>query len=185
MYLENKKRCDLEKNYTNYDDFLESLKMVATISIFDDLNIERIVQLLNKTNQFNLTTQRYSIEDIRKIYKSSEHICIYGRLKDKFGDNGLVSVIIAKIVSKDTLVITDWVMSCRVFKRGLEFAMFNALVNLSKQQDIKFIIGKYIQTAKNKIVEKLYLDLGFVEIGENTYKLDLKTFKLINTKISY
>lgn len=185
MYIDNKKRETLEKTFDNYDDFLDSLDMEAIISPFDDTNIERITQLLNKTNQFNLTTCRHSLEEIKLFAKDNDNICIYGRLKDKFGDNGLVSVIIAKKIEEQTLQITDWVMSCRVFNRGMEYAMFNAFALIAKQKDIKFILGNYIPTAKNKIVEDLYLKLGFKEIQKNKFELNLKEFKQITTKIRY
>lgn len=159
-YLENKKRNDLEREFISYDDFLRSLDMKAEIKSFIPMYLDRIAQLTNKTNQFNLTTKRYIRGEIEAIADNKDYITLYGRLKDKFGDNGLVSVVVGRR-EKEVLYIDLWLMSCRVLKRDFEFAMFNELAKIAKEQGIKEIIGYYYRTPKNNMVADLYENFGF------------------------
>jgi len=164
-YLENKQRNDLEKSFVSYEDFLKSLQMKAEIKPFVPVYLDRITQLTNKTNQFNLTTKRYTRGEIEAIAGSPDYITLYGRLSDKFGDNGLVSVVIGKI--KGTEMHLDlWLMSCRVLKRDFEFVMFNELLKYAKAKGVQEIFGYYYQTAKNAMVKEFYNELGFKKIQE-------------------
>ncbi|MEN8220296.1 MAG: HAD-IIIC family phosphatase [Pseudomonadota bacterium] len=167
-YTENLKRQEVEARYNNYDEFLKSLEMVAEIKAFVPVYLERIAQLTNKTNQFNLTTKRYSLAEIEAIANDTNYISIYGRLKDKFGDNGLITIIITAIKGKE-LHIDLWLMSCRVLKRGMEKAMLDQLVQAAHQRGITIIYGYYYKTVKNKMVSELYRDMGFecVSLAEN------------------
>lgn len=182
-YNENKQRDDAKSKFQSQDAFLESLQMQGKISLFDDTHIERITQLINKTNQFNLTTKRYSLAEVEKIKDDSKFIAFYGRLEDKFGDNGLISILIAK-KDVDTMHIDTWLMSCRVLKRGMEFAMFNALLEEAKKLKINKIVGRFVPTEKNMMVKNLYSDLGFNIISksdqEDIYSLDV--ISSINSK---
>ena len=119
MYAANAKRKQQSKTYENYEDYLKSLEMSAVIREFEDIYIPRITQLTNKSNQFNLTTKRYQQSEIESVSADQKYICIYGKLTDKFGDNGVVSVVIGKQEEK-TLHIDLWLMSCRVLKRFME-----------------------------------------------------------------
>lgn len=168
-YEENKKRLDMEQEFKSYDDFLRNLEMDAEILPFKDVYLERITQLTNKSNQFNLTTKRYSLSEINQISTDSNYLTLYGRLKDKFGDNGLVSVVIGKIKGNE-LFIDLWLMSCRVLRRNFEFTMFYELISKCKKKGISRIHGFYYKTAKNKMVENFYKTLGFdnVEQEENS-----------------
>ena len=185
-YLENKKRNDLEREFTSYDDFLRSLDMKAEIKGFIPMYLDRITQLTNKTNQFNLTTKRYTRGEIEAIANNKDYITLYGRLKDKFGDNGLVSVIVGRR-EKTTLHIDLWLMSCRVLKRDFEYAMFNELVKLAAEQGAKEIRGYYYRTPKNNMVADLYEKLGFKKINQDgiewIYLLD-KRVKEMNVPIA-
>jgi FkbH-like protein len=165
MYSENAKRTELEESFTNYNDFLLSLNMKATIKDFESIYIQRISQLTNKSNQFNLTTKRYSESDIEQIWKNSGYIRLYGKLQDKFGDNGVVSVIIGK-KDNDILNMELWLMSCRVLKREMEFAMLDILIEEAKKNNIKTIKGYYYPTPKNAMVKEFYGVLGFTKISE-------------------
>lgn len=160
-YAKNKERAVLLEQAKDYGEFLKSLSMKAEIMPFQSVYYDRISQLTNKTNQFNLTTKRYTVADIESIANSVNHIAIYGRLEDKFGDNGLVSVVIGEVCD-DILNIDLWIMSCRVLKRGMEYAMLDSLVKLAKNNGINKIVGKYIPTKKNGMVANLYGDFGFV-----------------------
>ena len=166
MYVNNQARNQLQKEYDNYDDYLRSLEMEALIKPFDEESLPRITQLANKTNQFNLTTQRYSVQEMTAFMQSDSHIAIYGRLKDKFGDNGIVSVILGE-EKENAIFITLWLMSCRVFKRQLERAMFSELIRHAEERNADKLIGKYIPSKKNGLVRELYKELGFTWISED------------------
>ena len=120
LYLANTKRKNEEARYGTYEEYLESLEMVASIDSSSPMYVQRIAQLTNKSNQFNLTTMRCTEEDIRSMMLSKDWLTLSGRLKDKFGDNGLVSVVSGQLQDK-SLHIRLWLMSCRVLKRNLEY----------------------------------------------------------------
>jgi FkbH-like protein len=159
-YEKDKKRLNELATFDSYEDFLKSLDMRAEIMKFSSVYIDRITQLINKTNQFNLTTKRFTINEIKKISNEECYIKIYGKLYDKYGNNGLVSVIIGKI-EDNYCHIDSWLMSCRVFKRGMELAMFDEFVNQCKENEIDHLIGYYNKSNKNEIVSDLYSELGF------------------------
>jgi FkbH-like protein len=160
MYAANSVRSTAEAAFASYDDYLQSLEMVAEIDAFQPVYIERIAQLINKTNQFNLTTRRYTLAEVQELSQRPDHITLYGRLADRFGDNGLVSVIIGRVVER-TLYVDLWLMSCRVLKRGFEQAMFDALVDRARQLGCTDLVGTYIPTAKNGMVAGHYAAFGF------------------------
>lgn len=169
MYEENAKRKQLEVSFESYDDYLRSLEMKAEIKAFAPMYMSRIAQLTNKSNQFNLTTRRYSQTDIEELANDTAHITLYGKLADKFGDNGVVSVVIGKIAgdSHDELHIELWLMSCRVLKRNMEFAMMDELVHEAKTRGIRQIYGYYYPTAKNAMVKDFYNLQGFTKLKED------------------
>lgn len=166
MYKENAKRAQLEASFDNYGDYLKSLEMKGTVKGFEPIYMERIAQLSNKSNQFNLTTRRYTRAEIEEIAGSDEYIDIYGKLEDKFGDNGVVSVVIGH-KNGDVLDMDLWIMSCRVLKRDMEYAMMDELVNKAKKAGIRTIRGYYYPTAKNKMVRDFYAQMGFTLIKED------------------
>lgn len=171
-YKENLVRQDAEKSFSNYGGYLLSLQMVSKIEPFQEKDIERVTQLFNKTNQFNFTTIRFSqseIESFRK--KTDEYITIQATLVDKFGDNGLVSALICEIKGKNAKII-NWIMSCRVFKRNLEHAIFDYLIHECKKREIDIVIGEYIKTAKNSMLSEFYEhEFGFIESERNENKV--------------
>jgi FkbH-like protein len=122
--------------------------------------LERITQLINKTNQFNLTIKRYTSSDVEAFSVDPTFLTLYGRLTDRFGDNGLVSVLIGRI-SGETVELDVWLMSCRVIKREMEFAMFDALIEQCQARGIRKIVGIYIPSKKNGMVAGHYTSLGF------------------------
>lgn len=166
MYKENAERAKLEASFSNYHDYLLSLDMKAVIKTFEPIYYERISQLSNKSNQFNLTTKRYTVNEIEEIANNKEYITLYGKLIDKFGDNGLISAIIGHIV-ENVCHINLWIMSCRVLKRDMEFAMMDSLVKKCKENGINEIRGYYYPTAKNNMVKEFYLLQGFEKIKED------------------
>jgi len=162
-YSSNARRSAYQADFRNYGEFLASLEMTAEIGPFLPVYLERIAQLINKTNQFNLTTRRYTSAEVDAISRDAGFITLYGRLADKFGDNGLVSVLIGR-VSQETVELDVWLMSCRVLKREMELAMFDALVGECQARDIGKIVGVYIPSKKNGMVAGHYASLGFSRV---------------------
>jgi FkbH-like protein len=159
-YRANTQRAEVASQFTNYAEYLDSLQMTAEIDAFQPVYLDRITQLINKTNQFNLTTRRYTSAEIENIAVSPNYIALYGRLDDRFGDNGLISVIISHL-QQSNLYIDLWIMSCRVLKRDMELSMLDALVARAALAGVERIVGYYNRTAKNALVEDHYRKLGF------------------------
>ena len=166
MYRDNMERNKIMASFTNYDDYLKSLEMHAKIESFIPLYMARIAQLTNKSNQFNLTTKRYTQAEIEEVSKDDNYLTLYGKLEDIFGDNGVISVIIGHI-NKTILDIDLWIMSCRVLKRDVEKAMLDVLVKRALEKGIKEIHGYYYPTAKNGMVKDFYELQGFTKIKED------------------
>jgi FkbH-like protein len=159
-YSSNAQRDALQTRFRDYGEFLASLEMTAEIGAFSRVYLERITQLINKTNQFNLTTRRYTIAEVEATTQDPSFITLYGRLADKFGDNGLVSALVGR-VADETVELDLWLMSCRVLNREMEFAMFDALVERCQSRRIRKIVGVYIPSNKNSMVASHYAGLGF------------------------
>jgi FkbH-like protein len=159
-YVYNKKRDNLRKQFTNIDDYMKSLNTSVQLSTFKKNNYDRIIQLFQRSNQFNFTTIRYSLNDIKKLQKDKSKITMQLSLKDKFSDYGIISLLVGK-VNYSQLEISSWVMSCRVLNRTLEEFILNQLVNICKKKNIKSILGIYKPTKKNILVKDLYKKLGF------------------------
>ncbi len=169
MYQENAKRQQLQSSFANYEDYLKSLEMRGEIQSFVPMYMSRIAQLTNKSNQFNLTTKRYTQSEIEELAEDPGHITLYGKLEDKFGDNGVVSVVIGRIdgEKRDELHMELWLMSCRVLKRNMEFAMMDELVSKAGAAGITKIYGYYYPTAKNAMVKDFYALQGFDKVSED------------------
>lgn len=166
MYLANEQRNRMQKNFSDYGDYLRSLEMKAQIGAFDPAYFSRIAQLTNKSNQFNLTTHRYSQSEIEQIAADPQYLTLCGRLEDKFGDNGVVSIVIGR-KEKDVLQIELWLMSCRVLKRDMEYAMMDTLVKQCRDCGIRQIYGYFYPTAKNAMIKDFYALQGFEKLEED------------------
>ena len=180
MYAANAKRAAQEKCFESYKEYLLSLKMYAKICDFLPVYRQRITQLTNKSNQFNLTTKRFTESEIEEISRSEKHIRLCGRLSDKFGDNGIVSVIIARCEGTSAH-IDLWLMSCRVLKRDMELAMLDELVKQCRERGIRRLVGYYYRTPKNNMVSELYRQLGFENVkmrenGDSVWELAIKGY---------
>ena len=165
MYKANAMRKEQEESFGNYSDFLKSLEMEAVIRGFEPVYYSRIAQLTNKSNQFNLTTKRMTQSEVEQMAQDPGYITLYGKLKDKFGDNGVVSLVIGK-KNGDTLELILWLMSCRVLKRDMEQAMLDTLVLRSRESGIRKLHGYYYKTAKNAMVKEFYGTMGFQKLSE-------------------
>ena len=179
QYQVEAKRVSLSRTFTNEADFLKSLNMISTVSGFTKFNTPRVAQLSQRSNQFNLRTIRYTEADITAMADNPDVIDLSFTLEDKFGDNGLIAVIIMKKWDEESLFVDTWFMSCRVLKRGMENFTLNTMVERAKVAGYKKIIGEYLPTPKNKMVENHYSSLGFSKIeGKTTaqYVLDLDKY---------
>ncbi|MGV6802471.1 MAG: HAD-IIIC family phosphatase [bacterium] len=166
-------------------DYLEQLEMRLQVKPFNELERTRITQLINKTNQFNLTTKRYTQTEVEKFEQADDTICLQARLSDRFGDMGMISVIIATPLDEVTLEIDSWLMSCRVLGRDVEKAMLSGLIAHAKEHGIEKLIGYYRPTPKNALVKDHYHKLGFSEItdkiensslDETIWELDISAY---------
>jgi FkbH-like protein len=160
LYRSNAERSNAEAQFANYGDYLDSLEMFAEIQRFNSLYLERITQLTNKTNQFNLTTRRYTLAEMEAIMRDARYIGIYGKLSDRFGDNGLISIVLGRR-ELDVLHLDLWLMSCRVLKRDMELAMLDVLVEHARAESITTLRGYYLPTKKNGMVADHYEKLRF------------------------
>ncbi len=186
LYEANAVRASTESQFSNYGEYLDFLEMTAEIDDFKPIYIERIAQLINKTNQFNLTTRRYSLAEMEAVLHSANHVGLYAKLTDRFGDNGLISVVLGR--REDEVLHLDlWLMSCRVLKRDVEIAMLDVLAERARSLGVSTILGYYLPTAKNMMVADHYQKLGFELVSSSaeasTWKLDLATHKPLNQHI--
>ena len=159
-YTRNVDRSKLQQEFSTYGEYLDSLAMSAEIDLFNSTYIERIAQLTNKTNQFNLTTRRYTVAEIESTVSDPDHLGIFGKLTDRFGEHGLVSILLGHQTGED-LHLDLWLMSCRVLKRDLELAMLDTVVERARDRNITTLLGYCVPTPKNGIVQNLYDQLGF------------------------
>ena len=190
LYQANRDREMLQATSTNLDEYLVTLKMELVTSLFDELNLKRIVQLINKTNQFNLTTRRYSEDEVVSVIEARDALGLHFRLTDSFGDNGIIAAMIGRFDehANATINIDTWLMSCRVMGRGVEYACLNAFVAYAAEMGASEIAGKYIPTAKNGMVRELYARCGFQRItedagGNSSWRLQVPTFMPLDTTI--
>ena len=166
VYNENAQRLDSVRKFANYGEYLHSLEMTAEIGAFNYTYIKRIVQLINKSNQFNLTTRRYTLAEIESTMNDDRHLGIYGKLTDRFGDNGLISVVLGRVENTE-LHLDLWLMSCRVLKREMEIAMLDAIAARAKERQIESIFGYYFPTSKNSMVSDHYEKMGFLPVSKD------------------
>ena len=179
QYEANAKRASLQSSARNLESYLTSLEMVMTVSAFDTAGRGRITQLINKSNQFNLTTRRYTEADVDQMIVQSKLITFQVRLADSFGDNGMISVVVARQLPEESdWEIDTWLMSCRVLGRGVERAVLTELVDTVRHRGGRRLIGVYHPTAKNEMVADHYKKLGFAHQnmepnGNTTWTLDV------------
>ncbi|OAN49235.1 hypothetical protein A6A04_03730 [Paramagnetospirillum marisnigri] len=188
QYTANAKRVELQKSNHDLDGYLRSLDMVATCGSFSPLVRARVSQLINKSNQFNLTTRRYTELDVADM---EDDPAIYGqqiRLSDAFGDNGIICVIICKI-TPEAWDIDTWLMSCRVLGRGVERFILNRIANAARAAGAKRLDGTFIPSSRNELVRDHYPTLGFTKTSEQDdgttrWSLDLASFNPLPVHIT-
>lgn len=186
QYRSDAQRKALEASVTDMGAYLTSLQMEAVISEFTPVDVPRLSQLINKSNQFNLTTHRRSEAEVTEVMNDKNFIGYSVRLKDKFGDHGLISIVIGEKAG-DAMRVDTWLMSCRVLKRGVEEIVLNELVRLAKLKGCSRIEGTYLPTPKNEMVRDFYGKMGFTLTSESEarreFELRLDNFSPRETKI--
>jgi FkbH-like protein len=165
-YAENAQRKELAARSTDLNSFLTSLKMRMKVESVNEMNLERVTQLVNKSNQFNLTTRRFTPAQMREISKSPDWLTLSFSLSDNLGDNGLIGVILLQ-KREEAIMIDTWVMSCRVLQRGVEHFARNELVGLARGEGRRRLLGTYIPTPKNGMVKDHFARLGFDHAGSD------------------
>lgn len=189
QYQANSTREKLLAQGRDLSDYLSSLEMEIQIAPFDEVNLPRIVQLINKTNQFNLTTRRYTEAAVVDMLKSESDFATFQvRVRDTHSDHGMIGVVICKVESQ-TWDIDSWLMSCRVLGRRVEFAVLNELVRQAKEQGATDLIGHYIPTHKNAMVSDLFSEMGFDQMdssqdGSTVWRLRLEAYRPFETPLT-
>jgi FkbH-like protein len=164
FYQANRAREAFQAEATDLAAYLCGLRMELIWRRFDVPGVRRIVQLINKTNQFNLTARHYTEEDVLALMKDSRAFGLQMRLLDKFCDNGIIAVIIGRMINVDDLLIETWLMSCRVLGRDVEKATLSIIIDEAKRLGAKRLIGLYRATGKNGMVREHYSRLGFTQV---------------------
>ena len=182
MYGQNAQRLELLESSSDLGGYLKSLKMQISFSDFEPLGRARIAQLINKSNQFNLTTRRYSEAEVAKMEAEPDLVTLQVRLRDCFGDNGMIAVIIARAAASHTFEIDTWLMSCRVLKRRVEEACLAELAARVRARGGRKLVGRFIPTGRNELVREHYAKLGFAQTeetadGTTVWSLDLDTYR--------
>ena len=166
-YLENAKRADLQLTFKDTASYLTSLDMVGEVGGVDSFHLPRMSQLINKSNQFHLTGTRYSEAELTALASRDDTTVRYFKLRDRFGDNGLIAVVVLQ-ARGDVLHVDTWVMSCRVLARSMEEFIANEMLAVAVARGCKVIEGRYVRSPKNNLVAELYARLGFERIAEET-----------------
>jgi len=185
-YRSDAQRNKLETAVTDMALYLESLRMESVIRQFVLGDVPRLSQLINKSNQFNLTTRRRSEAEVISVMNDAKFICFSVRLKDRFGDHGLISIVIGEQAGY-AIRIDTWLMSCRVLKRQVEEEVLNEIARLAKLRNCLRLEALYLPTAKNKMVSDFYSQMGFTltttSESKKEFELQLDTFQPVTTKI--
>ena len=180
-------RVSLAARAINLENYLRSLEMRIDFRAFSPVDRQRIVQLVNKTNQFNVTTRRYTEAQIKSYEEDPNVMTLQVRLTDRFGDNGMISVIICRMQGQEWDIDT-WLMSCRVLKRKVEYAVLNKLVKEARRRGISALVGSYIPTNRNGLVRELFADLGFIKTSSagdvHSWRLEVEGYVPFDVPIS-
>ena len=183
QYREEAERTKVQHQFTNEKDFLQSLQMTSIVKPIDKFTLPRAAQLTQRSNQFNLRTIRYTEEKLTEILKDENSFTLTVSLSDKFGDYGLISLLILQKINAADLFIDTWIMSCRVLKRNVEEMVLNEVVEIARHNKCNRIIGEYIPTPKNELVREHYKTLGFTDKGTH-WELLPENYSFKNTFIS-
>jgi FkbH-like protein len=188
QYQGNRAREALKASTTDLPAYLRGLEMQLVWKRFDRIGLQRIVQLINKSNQFNLTTRRYTEESVLAVMDDPDAFGLQLRLLDRFGDNGVIAIVIGRLQPDRGLLIASWLLSCRVLGRQVEPTTLNLIAQEARKLGARRVVGEFIPTRKNGMVKDHYAKLGFTvmqtdEAGGNRSILDLTSFTPADTFI--
>jgi len=173
QYRANARRREAQAQFVDFDDYLRSLQIHIDIRALDEHNLARIAQMTQKTNQFNLTTRRYTEADVRRLADEGWHIyCI--AVSDRFGDNGITGAIFVKPTGSAEVDIDTLLLSCRILGRGIEGAFFSTIMRKLKDMGVNEVTATYLPTAKNSQVADFYDRMGMTPTADGRYRLDLR-----------
>lgn len=179
LYEANERREQLRESSTDMEGYLASLQMVMEVRPFDAMGLGRVTQLINKTNQFNLTTERLQESEVALRMRGADWVTLQVRLRDRFGDNGVIAVLMARLQG-EVAEVASWLMSCRVLGRRVEVACLHVLAERCAARGAKRLVGMYRPTEKNGMVRELYAELGFSKVAEedgaSRWELALREF---------
>ena len=181
LYKRQADRQQLQSSFSSIDDYLRSLEMKIVVARFEPAKLPRIAQLIQRSNQFNLTTHRHNEAQCEAMMLDKDGcLPLWASLSDRFGDHGLISIVILQWTS-GKLQILDWLMSCRVLARGVEHLLMTRVVEEAKQKGLPWIVGEYIPTAKNAMVQNFYAEFGFQKSaeqdGRSQWRLDPNAYQ--------
>jgi FkbH-like protein len=186
MYKREAERREAAAGYASVEDFMRSLDMRIEVARFDPYHLPRIAQLLQRSNQFNLTTRRLSEAECAAMMREERFMPMYAKLSDRLGDHGLISIVILELLPGE-IAIRDWLMSCRVLARGVEQYLMNEVVTLARARGASLVSGEYIPTAKNGMVREFFRQFGFVQSsnseGRTFWSLDPAAYQPLVTYI--
>ncbi len=183
QYRANAERQALQASATDLPAYLRSLAMELIVKPFDRLGLQRIVQLINKTNQFNLTTRRMTEAEVVETMQDPEAFGLQFRLVDRFGDNGIIAIVVGRREA-DEVALDVWLMSCRVLGRRVEQATLSVAVEAARALGGKRLIGRYVPSAKNAMVKDHYARLGFTRMAERDDGETVWAFDLVSAPSS-
>ena len=177
-------RLESATECASLEDYLRSLDMRAVVSRFDRFHLPRIAQLMQRSNQFNLCTRRLTESQCESLMQDDAFVPLYATLADRFGDHGLISVVVLER-ERDALLIRDWLMSCRVLARGVEQFLMNHVVAQAAHFGMGRVIGEYIPTQKNGMVGGFFQQFGFVRAPaeNNRWVLEVAAYEARETFI--
>jgi FkbH-like protein len=180
MYRQEAQRETARRGIATVDEYLASLEMKLVLERFDRFNLPRIAQLIQRSNQFNLATRRYSEAQCEALMNDPTKVPFYISLRDRFGDYGLISVVILD-VQDDRVVVDEYLMSCRVLQRGVEHYAMTEIVRIARERGSRHVEGTFRPTAKNAMVREFYSQFGFHKThespeGDVTWVLDVENY---------
>jgi FkbH-like protein len=174
QYRVGAQRESLRASSTSLDDFLQSLQLEASVAGVTDKNLARVTQLVNKTNQFNVTTRRYTEAQVRSIAADKAGWAGAFQMADRMGNYGLIGVLFCKAIQADPEVsweIDTWLMSCRTLGRQMEKFMFDRLLEAALERGVHRLVGIYLPNAKNGLVKELFDQMGFRRVRETAHEV--------------
>ena len=173
MYSQQKKRKELETSSNSMEEFLTNLEIKVNISDCDSFSLSRVTQMINKTNQFNLTTKRYDGSQMQTFFENQNYKIYIVKVKDKFGDYGITALAIIK-KEEEVWIIDSFLLSCRVIGKTIEKALLQQIIEDAKKENVKILKGKFIPTEKNKPCSTFYQENGFSKFEkDNIWDFDL------------